>query len=130
MAEETQNGLFCGMGADRRQGFGVTARSTAETRKLDPTAITVFRQADIGEYLREVGKPVFPDSCRWLTPSRKILCSRLRKVPLHTRNRSWVLEYRYLVYMGVPGVAFLFKQKVQYYISLVAHDSDRMLEVF
>lgn len=37
------------------QGFGVTARSTAETRRLEPTAITCFRQADVGEYLREVG---------------------------------------------------------------------------
>lgn len=36
------------------QGFGVTARSTAEARKLEPTGITVFRQADVGEYLREV----------------------------------------------------------------------------
>lgn len=36
------------------KGFGVTARSTAEARKLDPTGITTFRQADIGEYLREV----------------------------------------------------------------------------
>jgi 60S ribosome subunit biogenesis protein NIP7 len=27
------------------QGFGVTARSTVETRKLDPTAIIVFHQA-------------------------------------------------------------------------------------
>ena len=35
------------------KGFGVTARSTAEVRRLDPTAITVFRQADSGEYLRE-----------------------------------------------------------------------------
>ncbi len=39
----------------RMQGFGVTARSTAETRRLEPTAITCFRQADVGEYLREVG---------------------------------------------------------------------------
>ncbi|KAH1660894.1 hypothetical protein KXX65_003789 [Aspergillus fumigatus] len=38
---------------DTPLGFGVTARSTAEIRKLDPTAIAVFRQADIGEYLRE-----------------------------------------------------------------------------
>ncbi|KAL1987400.1 hypothetical protein VTN96DRAFT_4116 [Rasamsonia emersonii] len=38
---------------DTPLGFGVTARSTAEARKLDPTGITVFRQADIGEYLRE-----------------------------------------------------------------------------
>lgn len=36
------------------QGFGVTARSTAETRRLEPTRITAFRQADVGEYLREV----------------------------------------------------------------------------
>jgi len=34
-------------------GFGVTARSTAEVRRLDPTGITAFRQADVGEYLRE-----------------------------------------------------------------------------
>lgn len=33
----------------------MTARSTAEARRLDPTGITVFRQADVGEYLREVG---------------------------------------------------------------------------
>lgn len=39
----------------RIKGFGVTARSTAETRRLEPTAITCFRQADVGEYLREVG---------------------------------------------------------------------------
>ena len=36
------------------QGFGVTARSTAEARRLEPTGITCFRQADVGEYLREV----------------------------------------------------------------------------
>lgn len=41
------------------KGFGVTARSTAETRRLDPTSITVFRQADVGEYLREVGNQCF-----------------------------------------------------------------------
>ncbi|OBZ78743.1 60S ribosome subunit biogenesis protein nip7 [Grifola frondosa] len=34
-------------------GFGVTARSTIDTRKLDPTAIIVFHQADVGEYLRD-----------------------------------------------------------------------------
>jgi hypothetical protein len=39
------------------KGFGVTARSTVEVRRLDPTAITVFRQADAGEYLREVCTP-------------------------------------------------------------------------
>ncbi len=38
---------------DLQQGFGVTARSTAEARRLDPTGIVTFRQADVGEYLRE-----------------------------------------------------------------------------
>ncbi|KAB5594325.1 60S ribosome subunit protein nip7 [Ceratobasidium theobromae] len=36
-------------------GFGVTSRSTVDTRKLDPTAIIVFHQADVGEYLRDEG---------------------------------------------------------------------------
>ncbi|CAK4030689.1 60S ribosome subunit biogenesis NIP7 [Lecanosticta acicola] len=40
---------------DTPLGFGVTARATAEARKLDPTGIVVFRQADVGEYLREEG---------------------------------------------------------------------------
>jgi 60S ribosome subunit biogenesis protein NIP7 len=35
------------------KGFGVSAKSTAEARRLDPTGIVTFRQADIGEYLRE-----------------------------------------------------------------------------
>lgn len=39
---------------DEPLGFGVTARSTAEAKKLEPTGIVVFRQADAGEYLREV----------------------------------------------------------------------------
>ncbi|KAI9826379.1 MAG: ribosome biosynthesis protein nip7 [Thelocarpon impressellum] len=39
---------------DTPLGFGVTARSTAEARRLEPTGITTFRQADVGEYLREV----------------------------------------------------------------------------
>lgn len=57
------------------QGFGVTARSTVDTRKLDPTAIIVFHQAyvphmiildapyeiyfysDVGEYLRDEVSP-------------------------------------------------------------------------
>ncbi|KAI9803322.1 MAG: ribosome biosynthesis protein nip7 [Sarcosagium campestre] len=38
---------------DTPLGFGITARSTAEARRLDPTGITTFRQADVGEYLRE-----------------------------------------------------------------------------
>lgn len=31
----------------------MTARSTVDTRKLDPTSIIVFHQADVGEYLRD-----------------------------------------------------------------------------
>lgn len=34
-------------------GFGVTARSTAEVKRLEPTAVVCFRQADVGEYLRD-----------------------------------------------------------------------------
>lgn len=39
--------------SDTPLGFGVTARSTQEARRLDPTGIVVFRQADCGEYLRD-----------------------------------------------------------------------------
>ncbi|KAJ2801254.1 ribosome biosynthesis protein nip7 [Coemansia helicoidea] len=39
--------------ADVPLGFGVSARSTVDMRKVDPTGITVFHQADNGEYLRE-----------------------------------------------------------------------------
>lgn len=34
-------------------GFGVSAKSTAESRNLQPNAIVAFRQSDIGEYLRD-----------------------------------------------------------------------------
>lgn len=34
-------------------GFGVTARGTVEARRVEPTAIVCFRQADCGEYLRD-----------------------------------------------------------------------------
>ncbi|KAL4998944.1 hypothetical protein BDV10DRAFT_184839 [Aspergillus recurvatus] len=34
-------------------GFGITARSTAEARRLEPTGVVCFRQADCGEYLRD-----------------------------------------------------------------------------
>jgi 60S ribosome subunit biogenesis protein NIP7 len=37
-------------------GFGVTARSSVETKNLEPTAIVAFHQADIGEYLRDEDK--------------------------------------------------------------------------
>lgn len=34
-------------------GFGVSAKGTAEAKGLQPTGIVVFRQGDVGEYLRE-----------------------------------------------------------------------------
>lgn len=34
-------------------GFGVSAKSTNETKNMAPTGIVAFRQGDIGEYLRE-----------------------------------------------------------------------------
>jgi 60S ribosome subunit biogenesis protein NIP7 len=33
-------------------GFGITAYSTKECRKVESTAVIAFHQADIGEYLR------------------------------------------------------------------------------
>eukprot|EP00920_Eleutheroschizon_duboscqi_P014725 GHVT01034126.1.p1 GENE.GHVT01034126.1~~GHVT01034126.1.p1 ORF type:complete len:158 (+),score=32.97 GHVT01034126.1:1112-1585(+) len=33
-------------------GFGVTARTTDETKAADTETVTVFHQADVGEYLR------------------------------------------------------------------------------
>jgi len=33
-------------------GFGVTAKSTIEVRRSDPSTIVVLNQADIGEYIR------------------------------------------------------------------------------
>lgn len=33
-------------------GFGVAAKSTHDCRKVDPSAIVVYHQADVGEYLR------------------------------------------------------------------------------
>jgi len=34
-------------------GFGSSAKSTVECRKLDPGAVVVFNQSDCGEYLRD-----------------------------------------------------------------------------
>eukprot|EP00056_Hartaetosiga_gracilis_P018489 m.10978 g.10978 ORF g.10978 m.10978 type:complete len:181 (+) comp6788_c0_seq1:82-624(+) len=34
-------------------GFGATAKSTQDCRTADPAGIVVFRQADVGEYLRD-----------------------------------------------------------------------------
>ncbi|OMO53688.1 Pseudouridine synthase/archaeosine transglycosylase [Corchorus capsularis] len=38
--------------SDLPLGFGIAAKSTQDCRKLDPNAIVVLHQADIGEYLR------------------------------------------------------------------------------
>ncbi|RFU29958.1 hypothetical protein B7463_g6354, partial [Scytalidium lignicola] len=50
---EHQGVVVLSAATDTPLGFGVTARSTQEARRLDPTAIVVFRQADCGEYLRD-----------------------------------------------------------------------------
>ena len=39
--------------ADVPLGFGTSANSTTEVRKLLPTGIVAFHQADVGEYLRD-----------------------------------------------------------------------------
>jgi 60S ribosome subunit biogenesis protein NIP7 len=36
-------------------GFGTTAKSTHECRKVDQSAIVVYHQSDVGEYLRNEG---------------------------------------------------------------------------
>ena len=33
-------------------GFGVAAKSTLESKDLDPMAIVILNQSDLGEYLR------------------------------------------------------------------------------
>lgn len=100
------------------KGFGVSARSTAETRKLDPTAITVFRQADIGEYLREVSRfsasqDVYEDN-RLLTLTRKILCLRPRRKGqvLVGDILRWCLNPRYLVVIVGVQESFVYSIKV------------------
>lgn len=40
-------------GGEQPLGFGVAAKSTVETRRAEPTGIVVFRQGDVGEYLRD-----------------------------------------------------------------------------
>lgn len=34
-------------------GFGTTAKCATEIGRMDPTALSIFHQADIGEYLRQ-----------------------------------------------------------------------------
>lgn len=38
---------------DVPMGFGVMARQAGDIRKLEPTGVAVFHQADCGEYLRD-----------------------------------------------------------------------------
>lgn len=42
--------------ADVPLGFGITVKSTAECKALDPTAIVALHQSDCGEYLRSEDK--------------------------------------------------------------------------
>jgi hypothetical protein len=77
---------------DEPLGFGVTARSTAEAKKLEPTGIVVFRQADAGEYLREVRTPpilksylLYIDYGQLLISNRRIPCSPLEQERSTTR---------------------------------------------
>lgn len=50
---ENQGVVIYSVNHDIPLGFGVTARSTLDCRKLDPTGIVVFHQTDVGEYLRD-----------------------------------------------------------------------------
>ena len=43
--------VVCSM-SDIPLGFATTAKSTLDCRKLDPSGIVAFHQADTGEYLR------------------------------------------------------------------------------
>ena len=49
---EHQGVVVCSMD-DIPLGFGVTARTTSDAKRLDPTGTVCFRQADCGEYLRD-----------------------------------------------------------------------------
>ncbi|EMR11777.1 hypothetical protein PNEG_00204 [Pneumocystis murina B123] len=48
---EHQGVVICSMN-DTPLGFAVTAKSTSDSKKLQPTDIVAFHQTDIGEYLR------------------------------------------------------------------------------
>jgi hypothetical protein len=68
--------------SDNCLGFGVTSRSSAEAKKLDPTGIVVFRQADVGEYLREVSRARLKWTLRniQLISNRRTHCSRPKQL--------------------------------------------------
>ena len=38
--------------SDAALGFGVMARAGVDVKRLEPTAVVAFNQADVGEYLR------------------------------------------------------------------------------
>jgi len=77
---------------DTPLGFGVTACSTIETRKLDPTAIIVFHQADVEEYLRdEVGGFQF-----FLSLTSPSFCRKIYSEEGVLQNVRVVLFYRWL----------------------------------
>lgn len=48
----TYTGVVVYSMSDVPLGFGVAAKSTNECRTLEPSAIVVLHQADVGEYLR------------------------------------------------------------------------------
>jgi len=65
-------------------GFGVTSRSSQEAKKLEGTGVVVFRQADTGEYLREVCALDFVFfGPNLLTLNRRILCSQPKHIELY-----------------------------------------------
>lgn len=37
---------------DMPLGFGVASRGTMQTKDIEPTAVVIINQADVGEYLR------------------------------------------------------------------------------
>eukprot|EP00884_Botryococcus_braunii_P000546 jgi/Botrbrau1/10492/Bobra.0133s0095.1 len=48
----TKTGVVLLSMSDVPLGFGLTAKSTAECRTMDPTGVAVYHQVDVGEYLR------------------------------------------------------------------------------
>lgn len=75
-------------------GFGVTSRSSQEAKKLEGTGVVVFRQADTGEYLREVGETGSFFCVNLLTSNRRTLCSPLKRIQQYLSFlKKGVLEF-------------------------------------
>lgn len=53
---EKNNGVVVCTLSDMPIGFGVLGRGPEEFKLMDPTAIVVLNQADVGEYLRNEGE--------------------------------------------------------------------------